>query len=50
MRSVEVLYAFDEALRIIEEYEPPDKPAIEMHPRASVGYAPIATPESASVQ
>ena len=28
VRAVEVLYACDEALRIIDEYEPPDCPAI----------------------
>ncbi len=44
VRSVEVLYAFDEALRIIEGYERPDKPAVELHPRASVGYAITEAP------
>jgi coenzyme F420-reducing hydrogenase alpha subunit len=37
VRMVEVLYAFDEALRLIVGYEPPDPPAVEMEPRASVG-------------
>jgi sulfhydrogenase subunit alpha len=44
VRSVEVLYAFDEALRIIEEYEMPDQPAVELRPRASVGYAITEAP------
>ena len=44
VRSVEVLYAFDEALRIIEQYEMPDQPAVELHPRASVGYAITEAP------
>ena len=44
VRSVEVLYAFDEALRIIEQYEMPDQPAIELQPRASVGYAITEAP------
>jgi sulfhydrogenase subunit alpha len=44
VRSVEVLYAFDEALRIIERYEMPDQPAVELHPRASVGYAITEAP------
>jgi len=44
VRSVEVLYAFDEALRIIEAYEMPDQPAIELHPRASAGYAITEAP------
>ena len=37
VRAVEILYAFDEALRLIESYEPPDPPALEVRPRASVG-------------
>jgi sulfhydrogenase subunit alpha len=44
VRSVEVLYAFDEALRIIEQYEMPDQPAVELHPHASVGYAITEAP------
>jgi coenzyme F420-reducing hydrogenase alpha subunit len=37
VRSVETVYACDEALRIIAEYEMPDKPAVEVVPRAAVG-------------
>jgi coenzyme F420-reducing hydrogenase alpha subunit len=37
VRMVEILYAFDEALRLISLYEPPDPPAVEIEPRASVG-------------
>jgi coenzyme F420-reducing hydrogenase alpha subunit len=37
VRAVEILYAFDEALRLIDSYEPPDPPAVEVQPRASVG-------------
>ena len=44
VRSVEVLHACEEALRIIAEYEPPDAPAIEVPPRASVGYACTEAP------
>ncbi len=44
VRSVEVLYAFDEALRIIEQYEMPSQPAAELRPRASVGYAITEAP------
>ncbi|MEK6546065.1 MAG: Ni/Fe hydrogenase subunit alpha [Nitrospinota bacterium] len=32
VRSIETLYACDEGLRIIEQYEPPDKPYIEIPP------------------
>jgi sulfhydrogenase subunit alpha len=37
VRSVEMLYACDEALRIIGSYEPPDPPAIEVLPCRAVG-------------
>ncbi|MDQ5833611.1 MAG: Ni/Fe hydrogenase subunit alpha [Actinomycetota bacterium] len=38
VRSVEILYAFDEALRIIDDYEEPDRPAVEVAPRAGTGF------------
>lgn len=44
VRSVEVLYAFDEALRIIEEYQIPDRPSVELHPRAATGSACTEAP------
>lgn len=44
VRSVEVLYAFDEALRIIEQYEQPDAPSIEIHPHAGTGMAATEAP------
>lgn len=34
VRSIETLYACDEALRIINQYEPPDKPYIEIPPHS----------------
>ena len=37
VRAVEILYAFDEALRLIGSYEPPDPPAVAVEPRASAG-------------
>jgi coenzyme F420-reducing hydrogenase alpha subunit len=37
VRCVEMLYAADEALRLIEAYEPPDPPAVEFEPRAATG-------------
>jgi coenzyme F420-reducing hydrogenase alpha subunit len=37
VRMVEILYAFDEALRLIDRYQPPEPPAVEVEPRASVG-------------
>jgi sulfhydrogenase subunit alpha len=44
VRSIEVLYAFDEALRIIENYEMPDQSALEIQPRASTGCAATEAP------
>jgi coenzyme F420-reducing hydrogenase alpha subunit len=44
VRSVETLYAFDEALRIIGLYEPPDAPAVAVHPRAATGSAATEAP------
>jgi len=37
VRAVETLYACEEALRIISEYEMPEKPYVEVRPRAGVG-------------
>jgi coenzyme F420-reducing hydrogenase alpha subunit len=37
VRSVEILYACDEALRIIAAYEPPEKPAVTLALRAGIG-------------
>jgi len=44
VRSVEILYACDEALRIIEQYEKPDKPAIEVQLRSATGYGCTEAP------
>jgi coenzyme F420-reducing hydrogenase alpha subunit len=44
VRCVEVLYAFDEALRIIDQYQAPDKPAVEIAPRAATGFACTEAP------
>jgi len=38
VRAVEVLYALDEAIRLIDAYEPPDAPAVAIEPRAGVGH------------
>jgi sulfhydrogenase subunit alpha len=38
VRSVEILYALDEALRLIDGYEEPDRPAVDVPPRAGTGY------------
>jgi len=44
VRAIEALYACDEALRIIENYEEPDKSYIAVEPRAGVGYAATEAP------
>ncbi|MDR3695942.1 Ni/Fe hydrogenase subunit alpha [Mucilaginibacter sp.] len=44
VRMVEVIYAFEEAERIIEAYEEPDSPAIEVNPRAGTGYGATEAP------
>jgi coenzyme F420-reducing hydrogenase alpha subunit len=44
VRAVEVLYACDEALRIIEAYEQPEQSHLELTPRAGVGYACTEAP------
>jgi coenzyme F420-reducing hydrogenase alpha subunit len=44
VRSVETLYACDEALRIIAEYELPERPAVEVEPRAATGYGCTEAP------
>ena len=43
-RGVEVLYAFDEAIRIIESYEPPPAPALETSPVAGRGMGATEAP------
>ena len=43
-RALEVLYAIDEAIRIIESYEPPSAPAVSFETRAGVGRAITEAP------
>ena len=44
VRSVEVLYACDEALRILENYEMPDSPYLEIEPKAGTGHGCTEAP------
>jgi coenzyme F420-reducing hydrogenase alpha subunit len=37
VRAVEIVYALEEALRIIAAYVPPEPPAVEVPPRAGTG-------------
>jgi coenzyme F420-reducing hydrogenase alpha subunit len=43
-RAVEILYACDEALSIIEAYEPPERPFVEIEPKAATGYGCTEAP------
>jgi coenzyme F420-reducing hydrogenase alpha subunit len=44
IRSVEILYACDEALRIINQYERPEKPSVQVQTRAATGYGCTEAP------
>ncbi len=44
VRAVETLYAVEEALRIINEYEEPPEPAIEITPRKASGHGCTEAP------
>ena len=44
VRSLETLYAIDEALRIIGSYTPPDEPFVEVPAKAGVGWAVTEAP------
>jgi sulfhydrogenase subunit alpha len=44
VRAVELLFACDEALRLISSYQPPDPPAIDVRPRNGTGYGCTEAP------
>jgi len=44
VRALEVLYALDEAVRIIDHYTPPETPYLESAPRATTGCAATEAP------
>jgi len=44
VRSVEILHAYDETLRIIGEYKMPEKPAVAFQVRAGMGYGCTEAP------
>ena len=44
VRSVELVYACDEALRLIDAYEEPELPAVEVSPRAGTGHGASEAP------
>ncbi len=44
VRAVELVQAFDEALAIIDSYEQPDRPAVDVVPRHAVGHGATEAP------
>lgn len=44
VRAVEVVYAVEEALRIIENYQRPSRPYVDVEPRAGVGHGVSEAP------
>jgi coenzyme F420-reducing hydrogenase alpha subunit len=44
VRALEMLFAFEEALRVIEGYEPPEAPFVAHETRAGTGYAATEAP------
>jgi len=44
VRAIEVLYACDEALRIIDDYVVPDQPAVAAKPQAATGFGATEAP------
>jgi len=44
VRAIEVLYACDEALRLIDAYDEPEQPAVKLEPRAGIGHAATEAP------
>jgi sulfhydrogenase subunit alpha len=44
VRAVEIAQACDEALAIIGSYEPPDRPAVDVSPRAGIGHGATEAP------
>lgn len=44
VRAVELVQATDEALAIIDAYEEPDTPAVDVHPRRAVGHGATEAP------
>ena len=44
VRAVETVYAVEEGLRLIEQYEPPARPYVDVPPRAAVGFGATEAP------
>lgn len=44
VRSIETIHAFEEAMRIIDAYEPPEFPSVEVTPRSGIGFGATEAP------
>lgn len=44
VRALEITYACEEALRLIADYEPPDRPAVALEPREGTGFGCTEAP------
>ena len=44
IRCLETVFAFDEAVRVVENYEEPDATSVEVSPRAGTGYGATEAP------
>lgn len=44
VRAIEMVVAFEEALRIVRDYRRPESPAVEVHPRSVVGHGASEAP------
>jgi sulfhydrogenase subunit alpha len=44
VRAVELVQACDDALAIIESYDPPDRPSVDVQPRRAVGHGATEAP------
>ena len=44
VRAVELVFACEEALRIVRSYEPPEAPAVPVSPRAGTGHGATEAP------
>ncbi len=44
VRAIETVYAFEEAISVVENYDMPDRPAVEVEPRAGTGYGATEAP------
>jgi sulfhydrogenase subunit alpha len=44
VRAIETIFAYEEAIRIINQYTPPDRPAVEVWPQAGIGFGASEAP------